>query len=516
VSITVLIAVAAVLTSAQHPVATSTIRIAVVDDAGAPIAGAEVYLDGQNVDLRRSALAGADGVVRFDGLPAGTFFLHAQKSGYLERIFGMETGAVVPISLAAGDSFAATLTLPRAGSISGTVVDADGRPAQAIVRVRLVTDPGRGTRGTRTSADGSYRIDDLDPGDYVVSAIGPNIAIRDGAKTGRLIYVPVFFHGTTSAASATRITVHPGAPTTAIDLQLQLRPIARLEGVVLDPQGQPAAGVVVQLERSDDDGSGNVTVRTSKAGTFETPLIPATYKLTAQGGAAMEVVAAAGTTTQVTVPQQRPARIAGRLRLAAVPAPGLSSGVVVLSLVPRATSPGAGGAVPIRIVDPAAATVAAESVPPGEYRVELAPALGGWMIEAVAADGRELIDGTLRVRPGAGVIDLSATLSTPATMITGTIVDGDGAPVFRHRIVIMSANRADWVPGSRRVASAQPDTKGRFAVRGLPPGAYLLAALDGASRVDFDPTLLEAAAAQALRIVLPPGGRVVQDIRIAR
>jgi hypothetical protein len=101
-------------------------------------------------------------------------------------------------------------------------------------------------------------------------------------------------------------------------------------------------------------------------------------------------------------------------------------------------------------------------------------------------------------------------------MITGTIVDGDGAPVFRHRIVIMSADRAHWVPGSRRVASAQPDTKGRFAVRGLPPGAYLLAALDGASPVNLDPALLEAAAAQALPIVLPPGGRVVQNVRIAR
>jgi hypothetical protein len=512
--LSVLILAGTLLISHQEPGGAGAVHLIIVDDTDTPLSGAQVFLDGE-AKLHRRVLSGDDGSARFDALPPGRFLVHAQKSGYLSRMFGSAQAPVVRIAVSAGETFTATLTLPRAGAVSGSVLGVDGRPARAVVRAWRIGEPVRSVRTTRSMSDGIYRVDDLEPGDYVVSALGPNLPV-DGRVKARLVYVPVFFHGTFSATAAMPVPVRSGTATTGIDLTLQLSAMAELEGLVLDAQGQRAANAAVQLENTNDDGMGPLTVRTSPAGTFSLALLPGTYTLTARNRTAQEVTVPPGVTTRITVPLERPSRITGRLRVSGSATRALATGATVISLMPRTPFPGAGGAVPVQLGDPAAMTFAVEDVAAGDYRIQIPSALDGWMVDSVVVDGRELVDGMLSVAPGADLTDVVVSLSPTTTEIAGSIVDSSGAPVYQQRVVIMAVDPASWVPGSRRVAWAQPDTKGQFVVRGLPAGEYFLAAVAGTTSIEIERVLLEAAAAQALRITLPPGGRVEQRVMIAR
>ncbi len=84
----------------------------------------------------------------------------------------------VPLELAAGASPDVVFTLSdRRPSLSGTVQDADARPAADATIVVFSTDrtswprASRRVRTARPATDGHYEIRDLPPGEYFVAAI---------------------------------------------------------------------------------------------------------------------------------------------------------------------------------------------------------------------------------------------------------------------------------------------------------------------------------------------------------
>jgi hypothetical protein len=266
--------------------------------------------------------------------------------------------------------------------------------------------------------------------------------------------------------------------------------------------------------RADDDGLDPLTVRTSRTGEFAAALVPGLYTVIADGGGTMDVVATPDALTRITVPLQRGARILGRLRFVGSTPPSLIDGALGAELVPRAgASGGAPRVMPLRVHGETFAFVA-DAVPPGEYLVRLGSNLGAWVLESAAVGDRELVDDIVHVRAGETTTDLILTLAGP-TELSGSVVDRQGAPVFDNRILVFAAGREYWRPGSRRVRWAQPDTKGRFVVRGLPPGQYLLAAIAGPED-DWDGALLEAAAKGAVPVALDRGKAIVQNVMIAR
>jgi Carboxypeptidase regulatory-like domain len=114
---------------------------------------------------------------------------------------------------------AATETDKTPGSISGIVRDVDGAPiADASVRVFSGADRVE----TKTGADGRYRLSNLPPQDYRVTAY---------------VQMPL--------TSRKPVTVSPGQDVTGIDFELLLPP--RIEGRVLDENGEPVPQVSVFL-----------------------------------------------------------------------------------------------------------------------------------------------------------------------------------------------------------------------------------------------------------------------------
>ena len=129
-------------------------------------------------------MADGEGRFFFTDLPAGEYFLQAQKDGYAPGTYGQRRawGQSVPLSLAEGERLAdVTLRVWKHGVIAGTVVDEAGEPVVGVAVRALIKDvfAGRTQFGNMqvsselvpiatTDDRGMFRLSQLMPGTYVV------------------------------------------------------------------------------------------------------------------------------------------------------------------------------------------------------------------------------------------------------------------------------------------------------------------------------------------------------------
>ncbi|WP_079890818.1 S8 family serine peptidase [Halococcus agarilyticus] len=235
---------------------------------GDPIEGATVDVTVEVDDGNYTAVTGADGTYRIDGVPAGTHNVTVSAEGYENTTAEVD----VPANGTVTQDFALA---PMDGSISGTVTASDtGEP---VANVTVAAEDGEGNvHEAMTGANGTYTID-VPPGQYVV-----NVADTPGDYRPQEI-----------------VTVAPGEAVTGVDFEVTPRN-GSIAGSVESAAGQPIEGAHVV----DADGDAfNVT--TDESGHYEiTGLDRGTYALRAkaEGYNATDIefveVPANGTTTQ--------------------------------------------------------------------------------------------------------------------------------------------------------------------------------------------------------------------------
>jgi len=140
---------------------------------------------------------------------------------------------------------------------------------------------------------------------------------------------------------------------------------------------------------------------------------------------------------------------------------------------------------------------------------------GGWVLKSAMARGRDVADAPLEVRAGEDVSGVVVTFTDRPTSVTGQVFDQAGRVTANFPIVIFSTDRAAWVPSSRRIRLVRPATDGRFAVLGLPPGEYHVAAVTAVEPDQLaDKAFLEQMAAMSIRLVLADGEQKTQDLKL--
>jgi hypothetical protein len=241
---------------------TGSIRGRVLDADGAPLPGARVGCaqEGAPPSLsgQRSALADETGAYALTALGAGAYTLRA---GGGERGLAVRAGVVVD----EGAEVQVDLTLPHGGTLLGTVLDSDGRPAAgASVYVRdssgVLLDPsGR----TRTDAGGHFECAGCASGDYTVSARAKGSASVES--------VPILVPAGGSAA-----------------VELVLEPAAFLRVTVEDSTGVVPAALLVRDAVGREvgamgSGTEELTGLYSAVRTLG-PLAPGTYAVLAREG----------------------------------------------------------------------------------------------------------------------------------------------------------------------------------------------------------------------------------------
>ncbi len=142
----------------------------VVDEAGDPVAGAEVGAQANNVSRRRARLYSSartrdDGEFRLEGLAVtGGIFMVATSTG-------LSSGDIGPLALTADGIQDLVVVLRPTGSLSGHVIDLDGRPvSEEGIQVelkyrRMGINHGDGLFDALDET-GAFKIDNLTAGSY--------------------------------------------------------------------------------------------------------------------------------------------------------------------------------------------------------------------------------------------------------------------------------------------------------------------------------------------------------------
>jgi hypothetical protein len=93
--------------------------------------------------------------------------------------------------------------------------------------------------------------------------------------------------------------------------------------------------------------------------------------------------------------------------------------------------------------------------------------------------------------------------------------DTSGAPITEYTMLAFPVDQQLWRPQSRHIMTTRPDQNGRYQLRGLPPGDYLLVAVDPAEQGEwFEPSYLAAHQGGGMRLSLTEGDVKTQDFTL--
>ena len=198
--------------------AAASVTGTVLDEGGDPIAGATVWAFAPG-DLwigSGFAVTDADGGYAIEGLPDGRYDLRfvAPDPSHAGEWFDEASNRrlATAVTVAAGSaSPVADATLADAGAVTG-VVDAPGAPAAGVTVHAFGTTDTYAARATAvTDGLGSYVLEGLPPGTYLVRFVPPS---GSGLR-------PEWSSNATSRAAASPIVVVAGDPPSVVDEVLQ-------------------------------------------------------------------------------------------------------------------------------------------------------------------------------------------------------------------------------------------------------------------------------------------------------
>ena len=528
----------------------------VAADSGRPVRRARVFLSGAQIQGGRGTLTDNDGNFELSELPEGRYTLTAGRAGFITLSYGQRRPlqAGTPLQLADGQQLTGLeFRLPRGGVIAGHVYDESGDPLPgANVRV-LRYEYAQGNRqlvpvgAAQTDDLGAYRVWGLNPGDYYVSAVTPNVGGRGGGpfappagRGGRggaagpaqtqddpeqVGYAPTFYPGVPAAAEARPVTVGLSAEVPSIDFQLLLVRTVRVAGRVTNPDGSDTtAGNVTLIPETGGRagrGAGGFGSRINWDGAFSMANVPpGRYILRARGDDTVEpqfamqpITVGEADLSNLTVILAPAASISGTVAFKAAQGQQVPDPTTVRVGAPQVDDITLGPNPVARVERTGAFTLSGLQV--GSHLVRPQGLPRRWVLESVSLNGRDITDTPIELRSGQTLAGLTITFTDRLTEVNGTITDDRNTPVTEFTLLAFPQDESLWRPLSRHIMTTRPDQNGRYQMRGLPSGRYYLVAVDPAEQSEwFEPTYLSAHVAAATSVTLAEGDVKTQDFKV--
>ena len=349
-------------------------------------------------------------------------------------------------------------------------------------------------------------------------------------------YAPTFFPGTEHAAEARAVTVGVSQTVPDADFVVKRAQTARVAGIALTSSGEPIQGNLT-LRPSDRSGAAAPIVmgaRIDRDGAFEFPNVPpGEYVIRAfkdrtntwtEGEFASLFVTVNGTdVTGLALRTSPGSTISGRIMIDG--AASITTRSIELAPLPLDPDRSAPQTARADVHDDWTFEIGGIN---GPRRLRLVDAPRGWTLKAIYLNGVDVTDTPLPFDTAAqSVKGLDVVLTDHVTEISGPAADGSGRPIAPSSVIAFSVDRELWYQDSRfiRRGAASPTCwwapgrmcpGSRFAIIGLPPGEYFVAAV---ARMAFederqDPEFLDSIARQATRILLTEGQKATIDPKL--
>lgn len=151
---------------------------------------------------------------------------------------------------------------------------------------------------------------------------------------------------------------------------------------------------------------------------------------------------------------------------------------------------------------------------PGEIMVRVGGLPPGWLVREVRLNGRDVTEGfTLRPDEN-GTLEIELTDRAPT--VTGTVTNARGEIVPLYSLIAFSKDSRYWNnPAAGRVGMVRPDREGKFTLRTLLPGDYLVVAVDHVQNGEWmDPEYLERVSRSATPLQVSEGDSQTLTLRL--
>jgi hypothetical protein len=487
---------------------------------GTPLRGAGVTLV---VTGRRTepltARTDLTGRFAFSNVTPGSYRLIVERTGYARQEFGQRAlgRRGVALNLSPGQRMTDLLfRMTPAGVITGRVYDEAGEPVVGVLVnvLRRVYREGQmsfeGGESDRSDDRGEYRIFNLLPGKYVVSAtpMGGMTGFgvrRRGEAEGEETYVPTYYPGVIEPETAAPLEVAPGQELTGIDFTLTPQRTVRVRGRVLAAGSGRGATQVALLPRTTRAPFRGRTRESGveEDGTFElTGVSPGSYILAAMRHeenmtySAREMVDVGNSDVEgLSLALMPNGTVSGKV---VVEGGALPESRVFVSLRPQDALSRGGNA---RVQ--ADGTFLIRNVTAGEYQVSVGGAPDDFFLKAVRRGNEEYMNRSLSLaRDTAG---LEVVLSPAGARVEGQVLTDENLPASGVTVVLIPGKDLRHLRAAYRTTVT--DVTGQFVMRGIPPGDYTAYSWDNdEGEVWMDPEFLAQYEGKGQRVSLSGGG----------
>jgi hypothetical protein len=493
----VLSCVLAVFAVAQE---TATVEGVVVNKVtGSGIGGVTLWFWSSGTNSYKAVTDDA-GTFHLSGLTAGDYSSSVQKSGYTlpgsSDLDPLQEDSPKRHIAPSAEPVRYRFELIPPASLHGRVIDADGNPARATVELSPQQHLDTGT-------DGSYAFENLVPGSYMLLArpkLAEHASVKDEIRTE---VVPTYYPSAVDRSLAETITVRAGAELDGYEIRLQSAEVHRVRGIVLDPDGKPAAKAKVQLNakvpsytgltingsagkgltfsfrKGPAGGQANEQpVTTAEDGVFEFPSVRMgewTAQATSDwirdevqnrnflrfGGAAFRVEHQdpEELKIQFVTPVSLSLPVSVVMSDGSLPAPGVSVSVTVMSDTASAMMRAP--------IGPDGVLRFGEMMLPGTSRIQADVEAGNYYVDSLLMGSTDITGQSVELTPASPPLKI---VLKPGGTVRGTLEEGDTATVVLYPPNFTGTGYS--IQGAGKA----------FELTGIPPGEYAVIALD-----KFDP-----------------------------
>jgi len=528
-------------------------RIAgIVVDAltGRPIPSASVAIapltHGEERDISKSVVTGADGRFSFAGLSQGKYSLNGRARGFSFQAYDHHDQYATAIATGPGlDSEHLVFRLQPDASVEGDVTDENNDPVQYAM-VRLFSTKSRdGLYGstapidqTQTDDQGHYHLGHLDPAGYYlavsarpwyaqnVRAPNPynpspqnaNSYSPDAGDDANLdvTYPLTFYPDVTDSADATPLELAPGERETA-NIVLRAVPALHLRIRTAGSAPNPIIGRMIFPRVSQRIFGGYLDSVYNAPDSWVAPGVLEVSGL-APGHYVIEIPASTGSSEKGgSKGWYREIDLSGDADISASEAPGFVTitGTILFenSAVPKGASiqllnPDTGETFRGEVDDKGEFDFPSDNVRAGRYLLSLSTS--GFYLKKVVATGARLSGRAIDIGPN-GNVRLAAIASRGEGRVDGAAMR-DNEPFAGAMIVLIPQDPANNFPLFRR---DQSDSDGTFTLAHVVPGQYAVIAIANGWDLEWaNPAVLQPYLKHGEIVQVPADGRLQVKVQV--